>query len=113
MFTSSHESKHKDANTKERAKSAANHVDDGMRRIRKDARNTMGQVHSDLEGIVQNVGERVREFVETAEEGLIQAKDSIIDATDNVTAQVRRKPLPAMAIALGIGVLVGAFLRRR
>jgi ElaB/YqjD/DUF883 family membrane-anchored ribosome-binding protein len=110
MFTST-SLKDKEMNAK--VKTAANHAQDGAQRIKKDANDTVGQLHSDLEGIVHSVGERVRDFVENAEDGIVQARETLADATDNVTTQIRRNPLPATAIALGIGVIVGALLRRR
>jgi ElaB/YqjD/DUF883 family membrane-anchored ribosome-binding protein len=82
-------------------------------RTKKHMRETANGAQSDLSSMAHAVGEQVREMVESATAGMSHARDSISDATGNVAAHIRRNPLPASAIALGIGVLLGAFLRRR
>lgn len=96
-------------NHKERVK---HHLADGARRIRKDADDTTDQVYGDLNSMARTIGEQMREFVENAGEGIVHAKDSISDATDATAAQIRKKPVMFMAAAVGVGILLGAFLRR-
>jgi len=98
--------------TKGHIKAAAAHLEEGGRRIKRDAADTADRVQGDLHSIAHNVGEQVREYIETAGEGLVHAKDSIADAGGSVVSRVRDNPMSAAAIALGVGVLLGAFLRR-
>jgi ElaB/YqjD/DUF883 family membrane-anchored ribosome-binding protein len=110
MFTSSAK---EPVNDKERAKATIDHIEEGGRRIKRDARVTADRAHGDLNSMAHAVGEQVREFVETTGEGLAHAKHSISDVGDAGVAQIRQNPLLASGIALGVGVLMGAFLWRR
>jgi len=98
---------------KERLKATINHAQEGGRRLKKDAQDTVDQLHGDLNSMAHSLGEHVRDFVENASEGLTHAKESIVGAGDTGVAQIRQNPLLATAIALGTGFLLGAFLWRR
>lgn len=50
-------------------------------------------------------GRKVRSFIHTA-------GDDLTHATDTVTTQIRSKPVQSSMIALGLGVVLGALLRR-
>ncbi len=109
MFTATHQKEsHKD-----RVKSAVNHAEEGGRRIKKDLRDTAEDVQGDLSSMAHNLGSQVREAMDSAGEGLSYAKESIMDASDMVAKEIKRRPLPAGAMLLAAGILVGAFLRRR
>src|ERR1700733_6117769 len=100
------------SNGKEHIRAAAHHIDAGSRRVKKNVRDTTDAVHGDLDSLAHAVGEQVRDFVENASEGLTHARETISDATETVTTKISGNPLMATTIALGVGVLVGAFLRR-
>ncbi len=112
MFTSSSA---KELNHKERAKAAMDDLEEGGRRVKKEMRDTASNVRDDLNfgSMAHAVGEQVGKFVDNASESISSAKESISEATDTATAQIRENPLVATAIAVGIGVVLGALLRRR
>ena len=100
------------ANGKERIKSALGHLEEGSRRVKKDVRDTAGKVHGDLDSLAESVGEQVREFVESTGEKLLHAKDSLSDASDTVATSIRGRPWPSVLVSLGVGIALGALLRR-
>ena len=95
---------------------AANHKEN-VRRLRKDVRDAAQDAQNDLTSMARVVGEQVRDFVETAvssaSDGLSTARETLSDATGTVSKRIHKKPLESAAIALGIGIILGAFLRRR
>jgi hypothetical protein len=84
----------------------------GTRRLRKDVR----AVETDLSGIAHAVGEQVRDYIETAlgsaGDGIAVAKETLYDASGTVAKRIRKKPVESALIALGVGALLGALLRR-
>jgi ElaB/YqjD/DUF883 family membrane-anchored ribosome-binding protein len=102
-------------NRRERAHNAEAH--------RRNAKAVLEADGHDINSAVHEMGKDVREFIETAvdsagegisqaKEKMSQAKEKISDATDAVTDHIREKPISSAAIALGIGVFLGAFFRR-
>ena len=77
----------------------ASHIEDNLRNI-------AGEVKADLRDLAHEAGKRSRDFVD-------QAGEEISDATNSVAGLIRKKPFQSSAIALGVGVLVGMFFRRR
>lgn len=98
-------------NRKER--SARAHLEEANRHAKESA--------SDLDSAVHAMGKDVRDVIESAidsaSSGFSQAKEKISDTAENITHQIREEPVKSTAIAaaaaLGIGILVGAWLRRR
>jgi ElaB/YqjD/DUF883 family membrane-anchored ribosome-binding protein len=101
------------ANGKARLKAAAGHAQEGARRIKRDAEDAADDIRGDLSSAAHHLGEQLREFAESAGEGIAHAKDSVVDAGDAVATKIRKNPMPSALIALGVGVVVGALLRRR
>ena len=62
-------------------------------------------VRDDLEAFANNVGRQVRSIVDSAEENLLEAGET-------VTAPIKQYPVGASLIALSAGVVIGMFLRR-
>jgi ElaB/YqjD/DUF883 family membrane-anchored ribosome-binding protein len=72
------------------------------------------QAHDEAETVMHSVGQQVRDFVENAGENISNAKESVTDMTDHVAKQIKKNPIPASAIALGVGMLLGSiFLSRK
>jgi ElaB/YqjD/DUF883 family membrane-anchored ribosome-binding protein len=63
------------------------------------------RIKDNIEGIISDVGEKGREATETV-------RDVTHDLTETVEESVRARPLTALAIAIGVGVLFGMTLRR-
>ena len=58
-----------------------------------------------LDGLAKKAGRNVRSLFESA-------GDEVSHMQDSVTYEIRTNPIRATAIALGVGVLLGAVLRR-
>lgn len=76
--------------------------------------------HSTTERVAQashDAIDRAREYGARAEEQLRErsrwASDRTREYTDEVSAYVNRRPITALAIALGAGILLGALARGR
>jgi ElaB/YqjD/DUF883 family membrane-anchored ribosome-binding protein len=71
----------------------------------------------DLDSAAHAVGKDVRDFIEnaidSASEGISQAREKLSDTTESISHTISEKPLMSAAILMGAGVLLGAFLRRR
>ena len=61
----------------------------------------------------REVGDYARNASRMASKQFDRAQDVAIDAYDETEAAIRRNPLTAVAIALGIGFLLGVVLVRR
>ena len=96
------------------------HHAENQRRAAKAALESNGH---DLDSTVEAIGKDVREFIDSAvdsagegisqaKEKISQAKDKISGMTDTVTDHIRERPVSSAAIALGIGVFLGALFRR-
>jgi len=96
-----------------RKKHIKNHFDEDGRQIKKNVRSTADHIQHDLNTAAHTVGQHVRKFVENASDNVSYAKEQITDVTDGVASQIRKNPIPASAIALGVGMLLGAFFLRR
>jgi ElaB/YqjD/DUF883 family membrane-anchored ribosome-binding protein len=71
------------------------------------------QAREELDTAMHNAGRQVRDFIDDAGENLMNAKESVVDVTENVVKQVKRKPLPSVLIAAGVGMLLGGIFFRR
>jgi ElaB/YqjD/DUF883 family membrane-anchored ribosome-binding protein len=61
----------------------------------------------------EEMSDYARDASRMASEQFSRAQDTAVDAFDEVEAAIRRNPLSAVAIALGVGVLLGVVLARR
>jgi len=91
--------------------------DQSNRKLRNASKAAIEANGADLDSTIHAMGKDVRDFIETAidtaSDSLSQAKEKISDTTDNVTHRIKKNPLSSAMIAMGIGVALGAFLRRR
>ena len=70
-----------------------------------DLKNSACEMKDDLTNIANQAGRKVRSLYNAASE-------DITHAGDKVTGEIRSNPVRSTAIALGVGVLLGALLRR-
>lgn len=75
-------------------------------KAKNEARATASNIRDELESAAHRTGRSVREFLQAA-------NDEISHASDVVTTRIHEKPVQSSAIALGIGVVLGAILLRR
>jgi len=68
-------------------------------------KNSACEIKDDLHNIANQAGRKVRSLLNTA-------GDDISHASGYVAAEIRSNPVRSATIALGIGVLLGALLRR-
>ena len=68
-------------------------------------RDTLSEAKDDLSATANKVGRKVRSFVDSAE-------DEFTHVRKTVTEHVHEKPVQSSFIALGIGFVLGALLRR-
>lgn len=80
-----------------------------LKNAQQNFRNAAGEaaedVKEDLREAAGRAGRKVRSFIHTA-------GDEITHAKDTVTTEVRANPVRSSMIALGLGVVLGALLRR-
>ncbi|HEU5048529.1 MAG TPA: hypothetical protein VFT64_11880 [Rickettsiales bacterium] len=70
------------------------------------ARETAGEVKDGISATIDNVGHKVRGFVDLAGEEFSQTADT-------VTARIKEKPLQSGLIMLGIGFVLSTLFMRR
>ncbi len=73
--------------------------------IRDDVRATAEEAKQDFSATATNAGRKVRDFIGST-------SDELSHASDTVTTHVHKKPMQSALIALGIGYVLGALLRR-
>ena len=86
--------------------SNADRARESARRTLREARDAVNDTKDDINKAAHDAGQRVRAAVTTASRG-------ISDATGAVASQIRDNPVRSSVIALGLGLFLGAFLRRR
>ena len=69
------------------------------------SQNTAYDAKDDLQTAANQAGRKVRSLFNSA-------SDDISEASDKVTAEIRSNPVRSSMIALGVGVVLGALLRR-
>lgn len=84
---------------------AANDVKNAMTNSANNARSKAGHVVEDLSGYANEAGRKVRHFID-------QAGDEFSHASDRVSGEIRANPVRSSVIALGVGFLIGALVRR-
>jgi len=72
---------------------------------KRDFNNATSDVKIDLNDVAAKAGRQVRGFIDSA-------TDQFASASDAVVSEVRSNPVRSSAIALGVGLFLGALLRR-
>jgi len=67
--------------------------------------NQIDAIRADLQNLISTVGR-------IANKQINRAQDKAVDAANEAEAAIRRNPLSAVAIAVGLGFLFGVFTRR-
>jgi ElaB/YqjD/DUF883 family membrane-anchored ribosome-binding protein len=67
--------------------------------------NQIDAIRADLQNLTSTVGR-------IANKQINRAQDKAVDAANEAEAAIRRNPLSAVAIAVGLGFLFGVFTRR-
>jgi ElaB/YqjD/DUF883 family membrane-anchored ribosome-binding protein len=97
------------SNTKEAANLtkdfAANDVKNAVTKSADQARSRAGHVVEDLSAYANEAGKKVRNFID-------HAGDEFGHASDKVSGEIRANPVRSSVIALGIGFVLGALVRR-
>lgn len=75
--------------------------EDAVTNLKNSARETKDELHE----VANQAGRKVRNAFNAA-------SDEIAHASETVTTEIRSNPVRSTAIALGVGVLLGALLRR-
>lgn len=73
--------------------------------FRSAANDVVEDTKKDLQKVAGKASRSVRDFMHSAGEEITHAKDT-------VTTQIRSNPIQSSAIALGVGIVLGALLRR-
>ena len=94
MFTNQQQASKDANNLKDTAKKAKNEVVDAAY-----------EVKDGLKSAAHDTGTKVRQIYD-------HVRDDINHAADNVTYQIRSKPVQSAAIAAGVGFILGFLLRR-
>jgi ElaB/YqjD/DUF883 family membrane-anchored ribosome-binding protein len=105
--------------TKKRAR-AVDHIGDDLQRLRADivrlaedvgsslsvtSNDQIRRIKDSIDALISDVGEKGREATEAV-------RDVTHEFAETVEESVRARPLTALAIAIGVGVLFGMTLRR-
>lgn len=73
--------------------------------LRSAAEDTAQDIKGSLQDVANDAGRKVRSFIDSA-------SDELSHAGDKVATQIRNNPVQSSAIALGVGIVIGALLRR-
>jgi ElaB/YqjD/DUF883 family membrane-anchored ribosome-binding protein len=93
------------ANTKEAANATVSDAKATAYSAKRDFNNTSEDAGDEFARAASKAGRRVRGFIDSANE-------HISEASDKVTGEIRSNPVRSSAIALGVGFVLGALLRR-
>ena len=94
------------SSAKSNVQSIANEAKDAADNIGKQARDVAEDAASDARSIAHRAGKEARRVYG-------QAKDELCSASDSVGTQIRNNPVQSTLLALGAGLLLGAFLNRK
>ncbi|MFZ4541961.1 MAG: hypothetical protein ACOYNL_09210 [Rickettsiales bacterium] len=72
---------------------------------KRDIRNATREGRHELSEYAEKAGREVRHFIDST-------SDQLTDASDRMTNEIRLHPVRSSALALGIGVVLGALIRR-
>ncbi len=79
--------------------------DENIRNLKDNVYAAADEAKGDLRATAANVGRRARDFLDTA-------SDEMSHVTKTVSDHVHHKPVQSTLIALGVGLVLGALLRR-
>lgn len=82
-----------------------NHLKSTAQNLRSATNETAKKAELELREAANRAGRKVRDLVHTAEDEFEHAREA-------VTTQIRSKPIQSGLVALGIGFVLGAILRR-
>ena len=95
--------------TKERVRKE---LDDWYRSIASDLRESAGELSSQIDAIRADLQSLTSTVARLASKQIDRAQDTAVEAVQQADQAIRRNPLNAIAIALALGYLFGAFTRR-
>ena len=95
--------------TKERVRKE---LDDWYRSIASDLRESAGELSSQIDAIRADLQSLTSTVARLASKQIDRAQDTAVEAVQQADQAIRRNPLNAIAIALALGFLFGAFTRR-
>jgi len=89
-------------------------VNDHLRSLIAEAEKTMGTNFSqEAAESLSSVRERLSDIKEKVEDGVTFAREKIVAGARQADTAIRMHPYETIAIALGVGVLLGVLLRRK
>jgi ElaB/YqjD/DUF883 family membrane-anchored ribosome-binding protein len=84
-----------------------------MQHVGTQVKETMQDVGAQVKETMQDVGTQVKETVQAAGTQVYeQGRESLQDLNRTIEAQIRERPIQALLVAGGIGVLLGLLWRR-
>lgn len=86
--------------------------DIGARAANESATSAGADVQAEVDAIRSDVQALTATLARLADKQFAYAQDRAIEAAREAEAAIRRNPLPAMAIAAGLGFVFGLFTRR-
>ena len=93
------------ADTNAKVSTTADDLREGVHTLNRDARDAASVLKSDMDDLAKTAGKQARKMVSEAEE-------SVMETASTVSDRIRDNPIQSTAIALGIGVILGALIRR-
>ncbi|MET0262972.1 MAG: hypothetical protein ABW223_08750 [Rariglobus sp.] len=89
------------------------HVVENLRALIAEAEKTLGSNLAEGAGDkLASLRERFADLRDNAEHAFSVAKEKVVEGAKKTDSAIRSHPYESLAIALGVGVLIGAFLRR-
>ena len=95
--------------TKERVRKE---LDDWYRSVTSDLRESCGDLSGEINAIRADLQNLTSTVARLASKQIDRAQDTAVEAVQQADQAIRRNPLNAIAIALALGFLFGAFTRR-
>lgn len=93
------------SNTKESANATLQEAKNTAYNAKRDLRDAKQEARHDISEMANNAGRQVRQFFDSA-------SDQLSDANDRIVSEVRENPVRSSLIALGLGFVIGALVRR-
>ena len=87
-------------------------LDDWFRSITSDLRESGGDLTGEIDAIRADLQNLTSTVARLANKQIERAQDTAVEAVQQADQAIRRNPLNAIAIALALGFLFGAFTRR-
>ncbi len=79
----------------------------------RDSESRLGELRDQVETLMHDkVTPKLSAMADSAQQAATQARDSVRDSAANVSHRVQDRPLTAIALAGGIGFLLGMLFRR-